>query len=138
MLRNKLPEVRAAATDRFRMFFIEGRRDIFQEYTRRDWGLILYQWATDFMVYERNPNPSLESYIVSLIDSQPEYVGRVLDAFISRTNALYDGLFICLRPELILDLLSKYGDAAVTSEAMQEAATLLRSHIAETNQSLKP
>lgn len=128
ILRDKLPEIRAAAADRFRILFIEGRRDVFQEFPR-NWRLILYQWATDWMVYKQKPDIRLKSYIVSLVDSRPQYLGQILEAFVAGQTALYDGLLLLLDADSILSLLTKHGDAAMPTEATREAARLFREHI---------
>jgi len=55
--------------NRLKKYFIDEKRDIFEEIPEKDggWVFILYQWATNWNTFEGNNNKTVNDYVLSLI-----------------------------------------------------------------------
>lgn len=82
--RTEPAELRALAAARLQAYFIEGGRNIFEEYSDLDWGFVLYQWGTDWMTHAHSYKPIVQPYILGLIDEKPEYLGRLLSHYVEK------------------------------------------------------
>lgn len=55
-------------SDRLKKYFIEEKRDIFSElFDEKDFKLILYQWATDWMTFKGKNKDIVNNYLFSLV-----------------------------------------------------------------------
>ena len=98
----QIETLRQAARERLRREYIEDRQDILAELPQEDWGFILYQWATNWMTDSSAQPGEVNSYILSLIEGNPSYLGLVLTRFFeereygdsfeyARFRQMYDG-----------------------------------------------
>jgi len=53
-------------------YFIENKRDIFEELEESDWGVILYYWATDWETFDKSNKKVVNDYIFSLFKGNPQ------------------------------------------------------------------
>jgi len=64
----KIEEIQNKVADRLKKYFIVEKRDIFDELQKeRDWGFVLYQWATNWMTFTGDNNKVVSSYVFSLL-----------------------------------------------------------------------
>jgi len=64
---------------RLKKYFIDENRDIFEELPEeRDWGFVLYQWATNWMTFTGDNNKIVNDYIFSLIKDNGKNFSRFL------------------------------------------------------------
>ncbi|MBI3001622.1 MAG: hypothetical protein HYY46_24675 [Deltaproteobacteria bacterium] len=131
-----IASLRKLACKRLTDYFVEGKRDIFEELSGRDLPFVLYQWATNWNTDDQENRPVVQKYAISLMDSKPEYLGRLLSHFRTRTiSGEYSGFdFEAFRKafdsSVIEVLLSRYGDAALTTPEAKEATELFNKHYA--------
>lgn len=64
----KIDELQNIVADRLKKYFIDEKRDIFEELPEeRDWAFVLYQWATNWMTFTEDNNKIVNSYVFLLI-----------------------------------------------------------------------
>jgi predicted KAP-like P-loop ATPase len=57
---------------RLKKYFIDEKRDIFVELPEeREWGFIMYQWASDWMSFKNKNKDIVNKYILSLVKDNP-------------------------------------------------------------------
>lgn len=124
--------LRALASDRLYGHYVQGGRDIFAELPDADWGHVLYQWGTNWSTGGEENQTLVRNYVMSLIDSRPAYLGRLLRRFVgpvfpsSAVSFHLNELLQIYDPVAILDRLDRYGDSAFASGEEREAADLFR------------
>ena len=63
-----MEELQRKVSQRLKEHFIDGERDIFSELPeKRDWGFVLYQWATNWMTFTDDNKEIVCNYIFSLV-----------------------------------------------------------------------
>lgn len=61
-------ELQSKVSQRLKEHFIDGERDIFSELPEeRDWGFVLYQWASNWMTFTDDNKEIVNNYIFALI-----------------------------------------------------------------------
>ena len=91
----KIEELQNKVTGRLQKIFVDGRRDIFDEMSEeRDWGLVLYLWASNFETFAGNNKTTVNSYIISLLNSDGKKFVKFLAHWRSRGRD--DALFFRL------------------------------------------
>lgn len=69
-------------SDRLKKYFIEDKNDIFVGYKReRDFGFILFQWATNWEDKLEKNSDMVTNYVLTLMDEKPQYLGYFLSRF---------------------------------------------------------
>ena len=125
-------ELRALAAARIQTYFIEGGRDIFEEYAELDWGFVLHQWATDWMTHARSYKPVIQPYILGLIDQKPGYLGRLLGHYLEKAfpgEGLYfrfEDFCHLFDPDEINRRIDDLGPRAFASDKERTATDLFR------------
>lgn len=71
-----MEELQRKVSQRLKEHFIDGERDIFSELPeKRDWGFVLYQWASNWMTFTDDNKEIVNNYIFSLIrDNAKKFV----------------------------------------------------------------
>jgi hypothetical protein len=119
---------------------VEQNRDIFSELPEEDWGLVLYQWGTDWMTSGEENRSIVQEYVLELIDQHPAYLGSLLEHFIDRSFGQQEGGFhyseFCqlYDPTAILERLDRYADGALTSPEERRAAGFFRQEYVKSQQ----
>jgi len=69
----KVEELQDLLANRLKTHFIDEKRDIFEELKEQNgWGLVLYQWATNWMTFKGDNNRIVNQYVLSLIKDNPK------------------------------------------------------------------
>lgn len=65
----QIEELQNKVAGRLKKYFVDEKRDIFEEFQdERDWGFVLYQWASNWMTFLGNNSKTVNSYINSLLN----------------------------------------------------------------------
>jgi hypothetical protein len=127
-----LHALRTVACQRLHAHYIEGHRDIFTELPENDWGVVLYQWGTNWMTSGGESGSAVQDYIFSLIDQRPAYLGLLLQHFIDKSFGNKEGPLrfedFCqvYDPTAVLDRVHRYREQALTTPEAERAAKLFR------------
>ena len=78
----KEEELRRIGRERLHEYYVAGERDIIDELPEGEWGFVLYQWATDWMTKEAPTPGDVNTYVLSLIEGTPQYLGTLLTHFV--------------------------------------------------------
>jgi KAP-like P-loop domain-containing protein len=122
--------LRRLAGERLRRYFIEAQRNILQELPERDVGLVLYQWATDWMTGSEYYAGDVRHYLAGLLDGEPKHAGRLLKIFrTTRTGRAaglnYEELSAVVDPERVAEALTRIDIAALGVDE-EDAVRLFR------------
>jgi hypothetical protein len=66
-------------SDRLETHFIKNKKDIFKEYSGKEWVFVLFQWGTNWMSFDDKNKKEVNDYVFELIDKHPEYIGKIVD-----------------------------------------------------------
>ena len=116
---------------RFHQHFVVGDRDIFVE-CPRSFNFILYGWST---AWETRPrSDAVESYVIKTIEGRPSNLGRLLAVHAKSRDVFPDWflrLGVIIQIEKVVELLDRFGDAAVQSDDEKSAAEVIRRAVEE-------
>lgn len=125
-----ITSLRKLASERF-----QDDRNIFEELSGRHLVFVLYQWATNWETDSDDNRLIVQNYVLSLIDRRPEYLGRVLCGFRSRTISgeystfNFQAFVRAFDPSIIEGRLQDFGGDTLTEEG-KEAVELFRQQYA--------
>lgn len=124
--------MREISAQRLSEHYVQGKRDIFSDSDRSEWGFVLFQWGTDWMTGSGRYRADVQQYVFNLVDKTPGHLGRLLQSFVdgglrndspsfklTEFSAIYE-------PKAVMDLLDRLGDTAFSSDEERQAAGLFR------------
>lgn len=132
-------ELRNILDNRLHGHFITNNNNIFEEYPLdRQFGFILYQWATLWEKPNGQRQDKVTSYLVSLFDNNPPKAGFFLSKFLSSTLVIGDrfdhGKFVAAYdPKIFHECLKKLGANAYSTESERKAVELFMEAYSEFN-----
>ncbi|HUN53881.1 MAG TPA: hypothetical protein VMU29_01865 [Smithella sp.] len=86
-----IDSLRNSLADRLNKYFIEGERDIFDEYKQaREFGFILYQWATRWEDENKNYKEEVTDYLIKIFKKKSNKIGFYLLHFMKNRMHTYD------------------------------------------------
>ena len=131
-----LSTLRKLTSERLYEHYVQGDHDIFAELSESDWGFILYQWGTNWMIHNGESHSAVQEYVMGLIDRKPEYLGLLLRSF-AQENSSEGGVTFRFEefsqvydPVVIINRLDRYGDSALTTPEERRVVELFRQHAA--------
>lgn len=71
-------------SDRLETHFIKNKKDIFKEYSGKEWERILSRWGTNWMSFDGKNKKEVNDYVFELIDKHPDYIGKIVNRFITQ------------------------------------------------------
>jgi len=124
--------LRRLASERLSKHFIQGKRDIFADHSEADAAHVLYYWATTWRTDAKDNRTIVQNYVLDLIDHKPEYLGALLSGFTSthisasgkHSTFDYEGFKRAFDPVVFHGRLLQHGDAAVTTPAARDFASV--------------
>lgn len=138
VLENVKPEeLRDILTKRLRDYFINGKRNIFDEYRQeRDFAFVLYQWATRWGDQSKPRQDEVTDYLVDIFKKNPKNAGFFLRHFVQKglgTNEYkyfqYKDFTAAYNQNKFADCLTELGEKAYSTESEKEAIALfLKAH----------
>ena len=105
-------KIREIVAGRLKKHFIDAKRDIFEELEEREWGLVLYQWSSDWMSSTDKHKDIVSNYILSLIKNNSKKFAKFL-------MHLQEPL---IKGKLIFDM-NKLGKAYIVGKFKELAST---------------
>jgi hypothetical protein len=129
-----ITSLRKVASERLTEHFIQGHRDIFVEISGRELAYVLYHWATNWRTDIQDNRPTVENYVMGLIDRKPEYLGTLLCGFRTKHVSTsgeyltldYPGVSRAFDSKTIYEHLERYGEAAVATPESKLMAKVFR------------
>jgi len=124
---DKLKEI---ASDRLKTYFIENKKDIFKECNEQEWGIILFQWGTNWESFDGKNKKEVNAYVFGLIDQRPEYIGKIVNHFINQEPPHwkkyidYDRLAKLYDIERLYNKIEEQKEKGYSNSAEQEAINL--------------
>jgi hypothetical protein len=133
-----IDRLRDALAERLRKYFIEEERDIFDEYNQeREFGFILYQWATRWGDKSKNHRDEVTDYLIKIFNKKQNRIGFFLLVYMKnsliRTHSMkdfdYKGFSVVYDAEKFAECLKALGETAYSTENEKEAIDLfLKAH----------
>lgn len=134
----KIEELRDVLAERLRKYFIEGEKDIFDEYRQDiEFGFILYQWATRWGDKSKNHRDEVNDYLIKIFDKKPKRSGFFLLHYVKNDLIKtfdekyfdYNGFSTAYDVDKFANCLTKLGETAYSNESEKDAIDLfLRGH----------
>jgi len=133
-----IDKLRDVLAERLRKYFIEEERDIFDEYNQeREFGFILYQWATRWGDKSKNHKDEVTDYLIKIFNKKNNLCGYFLLHHM-KNNLIktfdmkdfdYTGFSAAYNAGKFAECLTELGETAYSTESEKEAIDLfLKAH----------
>lgn len=135
-------ELRGVLKGRLESHFIKSKRDVFEEYREeREFGFILYQWATNWSDQNKPRNDEVSGYLLSLFDKNPKRAGFFMLHFTRKGLGWkeqtkyfeYNEFILAYDPKKFYVFFERAGEVAYSTESEKEAVSLFLNKYREEN-----
>lgn len=134
-------ELRLTLDQRLSKHFIEEKKSIFEEYSKeREFGLILYQWSTNWGKESNVIRVKVNDYLVTVFRENPVQLSFFLKHFMKEGRPFdekklyfdYQGFISAYDPEKFAKLITEVDSKAYTTESEKESVTAFQAKYLET------